>query len=172
MAELLENMKHGLVFLMAKSKTLLDDPKIGSKIVKENTTSFSKLFGDTIAKGMKNTQEEDRRAASEDFNPRLYEGFLPKEFLNLPTTVRAIFSQPHFGYVLNHLISQVRALERMLVATLSVVENDAPAIFETMQPKAKVLMTVRNSITFFCSCCRRIDHVMCYTINPLCRSRA
>jgi hypothetical protein len=45
-------MKHGLGFLMAKSKTLLDDPKIGSKIVKENTTSFSKLFGDTIAKGM------------------------------------------------------------------------------------------------------------------------
>lgn len=45
-------MKHGLAFLMVKSKTLMDDPKIGQKIVKENTTSFSKLFGDTLAKGM------------------------------------------------------------------------------------------------------------------------
>jgi hypothetical protein len=45
-------MKHGLAFLMVKSKTLLDDPKIGQKMVKENTTSFSKLFGDTLAKGM------------------------------------------------------------------------------------------------------------------------
>jgi hypothetical protein len=52
MTGLLDDMKHGLGFLMFKSKTLLDDPKIGSKIVKENTTSFSKLFGDTIAKGM------------------------------------------------------------------------------------------------------------------------
>ena len=51
-AGLLDDMKHGLGFLMFKSKTLLDDPKIGSKMVKENTTSFSKLFGDTIAKGM------------------------------------------------------------------------------------------------------------------------
>ncbi len=51
-AGLLDDMKHGLSFLMVKSKTLLEDPKIGSKIVKENTTSFSKLFGDTIAKGM------------------------------------------------------------------------------------------------------------------------
>jgi hypothetical protein len=38
---------------------------------------------------------------------------------------------------------QIRALERMLVATLGVVESDAPAIFEKMQPKAKVAMTVR-----------------------------
>jgi hypothetical protein len=51
-AGLLDDMKHGLGFLMFKLKTLLEDPKIGSKIVKENTTSFSKLFGDTIAKGM------------------------------------------------------------------------------------------------------------------------
>jgi hypothetical protein len=51
-AALLEGMKHGLAFLMTKSKTLLEDPKIGQKMVKENTTSFSKLFGDTLAKGM------------------------------------------------------------------------------------------------------------------------
>ena len=51
-AALLDDMKHGLAFLMTKSKTLLDDPKIGQKMVKENTTSFSKLFGDTLAKGM------------------------------------------------------------------------------------------------------------------------
>ena len=31
----------------------------------------------------------------------------------------------------------------MLVATLGVVESEAPAIFEIMQPKAKVAMTVR-----------------------------
>jgi hypothetical protein len=49
---ILDDMKHGLAFLMVKSKTLLDDPKIGQKMVKENTTSFSKLFGDTLAKGM------------------------------------------------------------------------------------------------------------------------
>ena len=34
----------------------------------------------------------------------------------------------------------------MLVATLGVVEADAPAIFEKMQPKAKVAMTVRNML--------------------------
>lgn len=119
---LLDDMKHGLGFLMAKSKTLLDDPKIGSKIVKENTTSFSKLFGDTIAKGM--AREEDKRSVGDEFNPKQYEGLLPKEFLNLPTTVRA--------------------LERMLVATLGVVEVECPAIFEKMQPKAKVAMTVES----------------------------
>ncbi len=32
----------------------------------------------------------------------------------------------------------------MLVATLGVVEVDAPAIFEKMQPRAKVAMTVRK----------------------------
>ena len=48
----LDDMKHGLAFLLVKSNTLLADPKVGSKMVKENTTSFSKLFGDTIAKGM------------------------------------------------------------------------------------------------------------------------
>ena len=37
---------------------------------------------------------------------------------------------------------QVRALERMLVATLGVVEAENPAIFEKMQPKAKVALTV------------------------------
>jgi hypothetical protein len=50
-------MKHGLSFLILKSNTLMVDPKIGSKIVKENTTSFSKLFGDTIAKGLAKVRE-------------------------------------------------------------------------------------------------------------------
>ena len=34
----------------------------------------------------------------------------------------------------------------MLVATLGVVEADAPAIFEKMQPRAKVAMTVRKML--------------------------
>ncbi len=33
-------------------------------------------------------QDEDKRGAGEDFNPKQYEGLLPKELLNLPTTVR------------------------------------------------------------------------------------
>jgi len=117
----LDDMKHGLAFLMVKSNTLLADPKIGSKMVKENTTSFSKLFGDTIAKGM---SKDDEKKTTEDFNPKQYEGLLPKELLNLPNTVRA--------------------LERTLVATLGVVETESPAIFERMQPRAKVVLTVEN----------------------------
>ncbi len=38
----------------------------------------------------------------------------------------------------------MRALERMLVATLGVVEMESPTIFEKMQPRAKVAMTVRG----------------------------
>jgi hypothetical protein len=39
------------------------------------------------AKPSNGVQEEDKRSVSEDFNPKQYEGLLPKEFLNLPTTV-------------------------------------------------------------------------------------
>jgi hypothetical protein len=40
------------------------------------------------------------------------------------------------------LLLQVRALERVLVAALGVVEAECPAMFEKMLPKAKVAMTV------------------------------
>jgi hypothetical protein len=39
----------------------------------------------------------------------------------------------------------------MLVATLGVVEVECPAIFEKMQPKAKVAMTVRG---VWLGCCK------------------
>ncbi len=87
-------------------------------------------------------QEEDKRSAGEDFNPKQYEGLLPKEFLNLPTTVCGQNAEPSNIRIRFLFMMQVRALERMLVATLGVVEAENPAIFEKMQPKAKVALTV------------------------------
>ncbi len=88
-------------------------------------------------------QEEDKRSAGEDFNPKQYEGLLPKEYLNLPTTVCGQNAEQSNIRIFVFLFTmQVRALERMLVATLGVVETENPAIFEKMQPKAKVALTV------------------------------